>query len=71
MVGELGERAVQPDCLVRVVVDRRPDQEDADQPEDDHAREMAESADPVIHVRIAGPICSVFESFRKSLLSPR
>src|SRR5262245_17902859 len=46
-VGDLRERTVEPDRLVRVVVERRLDQKDTDQTEDDHPREVAEAADPL------------------------
>src|SRR6185437_247426 len=45
---ELRECAVHTDCLLRVVLDRGLDQEGADKPEDDHARHVAEGADPLV-----------------------
>ena len=51
-VVELRERSVEPDRLVRLVVDRRFDQEDADEAEDNRAREVANGPDggePLLH----------------------
>ncbi len=46
-VRELCERAVDADRLLRVEVDRRHDQEDADEPVHDGAGEVADDADPL------------------------
>ena len=44
LVRELGERLVDPDCLLRVVVPRRAREEDPDHREEHHSRRMAEEA---------------------------
>ena len=50
---ELRERSVQPDRRVGAVLERSLDEEDSDENEDDHAREVAEAADP-LHPRPRG-----------------
>ena len=68
-LAELGERAVEADRLVGVVVERGLDQEVADQREDD-PREVsgdAERREGLAHARL---ISSVFESSRNFFLRP-
>jgi hypothetical protein len=62
-VSDRRECAVAPHGLARVEVDRRLDQEDADEAKHDHPREVSETADRrSIHFRIVGLTCSLFES---------
>ena len=70
-VADLSQGTVGADGLIGVVVDRGHDKEDTDEAEDDHAREVADGADPLDLPATAGLISSVFESERKSLLTAR
>src|SRR5579872_5413706 len=47
--GELRERPVEPDCIVRVELDRRLDEEDTHETEDDCARDIASDSDRLEH----------------------
>ena len=68
--GELRQRLVQTDRLVRVEVDRGLDDEPADEGEDDGAGRWPTTPTAVNAWSTVGLICSVFESSRNFFLIP-
>src|SRR3954453_10585090 len=53
---ELLQRAIETDRVLRVVVDRRLDREDAHQAEDDEPRDVTDDADDAAQIAVAMPL---------------